>query len=210
MLLLGWLFNGLSHSMALLLADKMSSSPLADEPVRPALCRHKAYRMGTKKVNGRLAALGVLLWRPAKQQQHSQQSHICSTAGYLQCKVVAKNLDRRQRRKASCCGARQARCSQHCHVLLICGRLRAVQRGGRGAGPAPGTLVAHAGYEAALDAWLPRLWVALRASAPLPPVAPEARAHLCRGCAFAMQATSLCNPGACWFCHCSFPLKRNP
>ena len=34
---------------------------------------------------------------------------------------------------------------------------------------------APAGYEAALDAWLPRLWAALRAAAPLPPGVAEAR-----------------------------------
>ena len=36
------------------------------------------------------------LWRPAKEQQYLQHSHVCSSlAGYEQCNVVAKKLDRR-------------------------------------------------------------------------------------------------------------------
>ena len=72
-------------------------------------------------------------------------------AGYEQYNVVAKKLDRR---------------------LAALGARAALERG-------LGDDQAPAGYEAALDAWLPRLWAALHSAAPLPPGVPEARASPC-------------------------------
>ncbi|KAK9839678.1 hypothetical protein WJX81_005476 [Elliptochloris bilobata] len=62
-------------------------------------------------------------------------------SGYAHYNVAAKKLDRR---------------------LAALGARAALERG-------LGDDQAPAGYEAVLDAWLPRLWVALRTAAPLPP-----------------------------------------
>lgn len=75
---------------------------------------------------------------------------LCSRwPGYQQYNVVAKKLDRR---------------------LAALGGRAALERG-------LGDDQAPAGYEAALDAWLPRLWAALRAAVSLPPGCSDVRSR---------------------------------
>lgn len=76
-----------------------------------------------------------------------QHSATTQPSGYVQYNVMAKKLDRR---------------------LLALGAQPLLPRG-------LGDDQARGGYEAALDAWLPQLWTALRARVPLPPGCSDVR-----------------------------------
>lgn len=112
--------------------------------------------MGTKTFEGAPGGAGRAAVAPDEPDAVSTAMFCSSVAGYEQYNVVAKKLDRR---------------------LAALGARAALERG-------LGDEQAPAGYEAALDAWLPRLWAALRAAAPLPPGVPEARRTSMQGLRF--------------------------